>query len=66
MKTLERILDSLKVVSLANGNMLVEIAYKCQSEEDGASPIGVMTRLVISGEIEKLLLDRIGKIRKAK
>ena len=56
LTTLERDLDSLVVKSLANGNMLVEINYK--------DAPGVMVRLTIANEIENLIYEHIGKIRK--
>lgn len=63
LKTLESVLDSLVVKSLANGNMLVEIKYKGQPVEDDATAIGVITRLEIADEIGELLYEHIGKIR---
>ena len=63
LETLEKVLDSLAVKSLANGNVLIEITYKNEPMEDGATPVGVITRLAIAREISYLLHDHIGKIR---
>ena len=63
LKTLESVLASLIVKSLTNGNMLIEIKYKGQQVEDGATGMGIITRLEIAEEIGKLLYEHIGKIR---
>ena len=57
LKALEKVLDSLVVKSLANGNMLVEIKYITNE------PVGVMTRMGIAEEIGELIYEHIGKIR---
>ena len=57
LKVLEKVLDSLVVKSLANGNMLVEVKYKSNE------PVGVMTRMAIADEIGELIYEHIGKIR---
>ncbi len=66
LKTLESVLDSLAIKSLANGNMLVEIKYSIPPLEAGATPVGVLTRLAIADEIAELLHEHIGKIRYAR
>jgi len=60
---LEKVLDSLVVKSLANGNMLVEIKYKDQPEDPDQTAIGFMTRMTIAHEIGELIYEHIGKIR---
>jgi len=43
------------VQSLANGEMLVHPTYKAKPLEKGATPVGVLTRLAVAEEIERIL-----------
>ena len=45
----------IKAVSLANGHIRLEPVYRAKPIEPGATPVGVMTRLAIAKEIERLL-----------
>ena len=54
-KLLKREVKRFEVKSLSNGCMLIEVFYLTKSIERGATPIGVMTRLLIAEEIERLL-----------
>lgn len=59
LKGLEKVLDMLRVKSLDNGNMLIEITYR------GEVP-SALSRVLIAEEIGELLHRRIGKLRSRK
>lgn len=50
---------SCEVKSLANGNMLVEFAYKSEPPEEGATPVGVLTRMAIALELQRMIEKRL-------
>ena len=63
LKTLEKVIDSLMVKSLVDGNMLIEIKYKGEPVEEGAAAVGIYARLAIADEISALLYAHIGKVK---
>ena len=52
---LKREIKRFKVDSCADGTLLIMPHYRSQPIERGARPIGVMTRILIAEEIERLL-----------
>ena len=52
---LAEVMTGVVVKSLANGHMRVEPKYKAKPLERGATPVGVMTRLAVATEIERIL-----------
>ena len=54
-KLLKREVKRFEVKSLASGVMMVEPTYHTKPIEPGATPVGVMIRLTIAAEIERLL-----------
>lgn len=58
---LRKLIKSYKVKSLANGWMQVEPQYIDEPIEEGATPIGVLTRLSVAAEIERILNDELKK-----
>lgn len=58
---LSSVMSSVVVKSLANGWMQVHPRYKAKPLERGATPVGVMTRLAVAQEIERLLNKECGR-----
>ena len=54
-KLLKREVRRFGVKSLATGVMVVEPIYHTKPIEPGATPIGVLTRILIAEEIQRLL-----------
>lgn len=61
LRMLARAAESVRVESLANGDLRVRIIYREPPVESGFPPVGVLTRLAIADEVQELLLDRIRK-----
>ena len=54
-KLLKREIKGFVVTSAADGCMLVEVFYRTKPIKRGATPVGIMTRLTIAAEIQRLL-----------
>lgn len=55
MKVTRTEVKKFTVQSLSNGHMMVEPFYKTKPLEEGATPVGVFTRLAIAQELEKVI-----------
>ena len=54
-KLLKREVKRFVVNSLWDGNMLIEPFYRAKPIELGVTPVGIMPRLTIAAEIQRLL-----------
>ena len=54
--------SGFKVSSLANGEMIIQVDYVDEPVDEDATPVGLLTRLTIANEIEKILMKSIGEI----
>ena len=51
---------SVKVESLANGDLLIHPSYRQRPVELGAAPVGVITRMSLARKVEKMLRKLCG------
>ena len=54
-KLLKREVKRFVVNSIANGDMLIEPVYRNEPIDPSATPVGVITRMAIAAEIQRLL-----------
>ena len=58
-KLLKREIKRFKVDSFADGTLLIMPHYRSQPIERGATRLGLLTRMVIAAEIQRLLNEAV-------
>lgn len=63
-RSLAKLIENITVKSLASGDMLVEIEYAQAPIEEGASPVGVFSRMAIAEDLQRDLRNTLWKAKK--
>ena len=61
MEKFNEVVKKFNVKSLANGNYIIECEYNTEPIEEGATPIGLFSRLAIAEEVQRFLVNQKAK-----